>query len=226
RQSGVNGRRLSAMNDLSRRGLLGLIGLPVAGGVPMVNAAKASRARANHDEGPESQTAARERIHQRYFPDIVWRTQNNKPVRFYEDLVKNKIVTINFFYAKCEGVCPAVMANLVKVQKLLGKRVGRDIFMNSITLKPDEDAPAALKEYQKMYGMGPGWNLLTGRPQDIDLLRKSLGFTYPDPRIDQDKSQHIGNVRYGNEPLMLWAACPGMAHPKWIAESISWVIRS
>lgn len=214
------------MNDLSRRSLLGLIGMPLAGGIPMVAAANAPRAHGKSDEGLESQASARERIHKKYFPDIVLRTQNNKPVRFYEDLVKNKIVTINFFYAKCEGVCPAVTANLVKVQKLLGKRVGRDIFMNSITLKPDEDDPAALKEYQKMYGMGPGWNLLTGRPQDIELLRKSLGFTYPDPRIDKDKSQHIGNVRYGNEPLMLWAACPGMAHPKWIAESISWVIRS
>jgi len=119
-----------------------------------------------------------------------------------------------------------VTANLVQVQKMLGNRVGRDLFMNSITLKPEEDDPAALKEYQKMYGMGPGWNLLTGKPADIELLRKSLGFTYPDPRIDKDKSQHIGNVRYGNEPLMLWSACPGMAHAKWIAESISWVIRS
>jgi protein SCO1/2 len=191
--------------------------MPLAGGV----ASNHGRAVDN-----DTQVAARERIRQRYFPDVVLRTQNNKKVRFYQDLVKDKIVTLNFFYAKCEGVCPAITANMVKVQKLLGKRVGRDIFMNSITLKPDEDDPAALKEYAKMYGMGPGWNLLTGKPADIELLRKSLGFTYPDPRIDKDKSQHIGNVRYGNEPLMLWAACPGMAHAQWIAESISWVIRS
>jgi protein SCO1/2 len=206
------------MQDLSRRGLFSLLGMPLAGGIPSASAARSP-------EG-ESQAVARERIHKRYFPDITLRTQNNKKVRFYEDLIKDKIVTLNFFYAKCEGVCPAITANMVKVQKLLGKRVGRDIFMNSITLKPEEDDPAALKEYQKMYGMGPGWNLLTGKPADIELLRKSLGFTYPDPRIDKDKSQHIGNVRYGNEPLMLWAACPGMAHAQWIAESISWVVRS
>ncbi len=147
-------------------------------------------------------------------------------MHFYEDLIKGKIVTINFFYAKCEGVCPLITANLVKVQRLLGERVGRDIFMNSITLKPEEDTPAMLKEYEEMHRIGPGWKLLTGKPDDIELLRKSLGFTNPNPVIDKDKSQHIGNIRYGNEPLMLWAACPGMAHAKWIAESISWVIRS
>jgi protein SCO1 len=210
------------MQDLSRRRLLSLIGMaPFASGVLGTTAIGATRAETQADA-----RAARERIRRLYFPDVTLRTQDNKPVRFYEDLIKDKIVTINFFYANCEGICPLVTANLVKVQRLLGKRVGQDIFMNSITLKPDEDTPAVLKEYEKMHGMGPGWRLLTGKPEDIELLRKSLGFTYPNKLIDQDKSQHIGNVRYGNEPLMLWAACPGMAHAKWIAESISWVVRS
>src|ERR1700730_16924462 len=210
------------MQDLSRRRLLSLIGMaPFAGGVLRTTAIGDTRAGTQTDA-----RAARERIRRLYFPDVTLRTQDNKPVRFYQDLIKGKIVTINFFYANCEGICPLVTANLVKVQRLLGKRVGQDIFMNSITLKPDEDTPAVLKENEKMHGMGPGWRLLTGKPEDIELLRKSLGFTYPNKLIDQDKSQHIGNVRYGNEPLMLWAACPGMAHAKWIAESISWVVRS
>src|SRR5437879_12507526 len=89
--------------------------------------------------GYEPQSVARERIHQQYFPDVTLRTQDNKKVRFYEDLIKNKIVTINFFYAKCEGVCPGITANLVRVQRLLGERVGREICMYSISLKRDED---------------------------------------------------------------------------------------
>jgi protein SCO1/2 len=198
----------------SRRKLLGM-----AAAVPFVG-----RLLADDTASPEElQAAARERIHRRYFPDIVLRTQDNKKVRLYEDLIKDKIVTINCFYAKCDGICPGITANLVKVQKLLGDRVGRDLFMYSITLKPEEDSPKALKEYAEMYDMKPGWTLLTGKPDDVELLRVSLGFTNPDPKLDKDKSQHTGNIRYGNEPLMEWAACPGMAHPEWIAESISWV---
>jgi protein SCO1/2 len=75
-----------------------------------------------------------------------------------------------------------------------------------------------------MYGAKPGWTFLTGKLDDIEKLRKGIGFSYPDPAIDKDKTQHIGNVRYGNEPLMLWAACPGMGHAQWVAESISWMI--
>jgi protein SCO1/2 len=201
------------MHDPSRRRLLSLAGLaPFAG-----------RVLASDTPGPEPQAVARERIRQRYFPDVVLRTQDNKKVRFYEDLIKNKIVTINFFYAKCEGVCPGITANLVRVQRLMGDRVGRELFMYSISLKPEEDTPAVLKEYAKSYRVRPGGKFLTGYPGDLELLRRSLGFTNPDPKLDKDKSQHIGNIRYGNEPLMKWAACPGLAHAEWIAESISWV---
>ncbi|HYL99049.1 MAG TPA: SCO family protein [Blastocatellia bacterium] len=220
------------MPDLSRRNLLGLMGMaPLAGAALLKGGAVLGATDSTRSNGPVVVTpaetqAARERIRQRYFPDVTLYTQDNKPVRFYQDLVKDKIVTINFFYSKCENICPLVMANMVKVQKLLGGLVGKKLFMNSITLTPGEDTPAALKEYQKMFGIGPGWNLLTGKPDDIEHLRKSLGFTYPNKLLDQDREQHIGNVRYGNEPLMLWSACPGMAHAKWVAESIQWVIRS
>lgn len=97
--------------------------------------------------------------------------------------------------------------------------------MYSFTLKPEEDNVSVIKHYREMFGARPGWTFLTGKSQDIERVRKGIGFTYPEPAIDKDKTQHIGNVRYGNEPLMLWAACPGMAHAPFIAESVSWVIR-
>jgi protein SCO1 len=101
--------------------------------------------------------SSRERTRERYFPNVILRTHHNKKVRFYDDLLKDKIVTINFMYSKCEGVCPGITANLLKVQKLLGARMGRDIFMYSITLKPEQDTPKVLKQYAKMHAAGPGW---------------------------------------------------------------------
>lgn len=99
--------------------------------------------------------------------------------------------------------------------------MGKDIFINSFTLKPAHDTPAVLQEYAREHGIHRGWNLLTGRPEDLERLRRSLGFTNLDPRLDQDKSQHIGNVRYGSEPLMQWTALPGMTSPESIAKAIS-----
>ncbi len=175
---------------------------------------------------PAAPVSARDAIRTRYFPNVGLVTHESQKVRFYDDLIKGKIVIINFIKTICnDGVCPVITANLVKVQKLLGTRVGRDIFMYSITLEPETDTPAALNLYVQRYHVGPGWLFLTGRPDDIELLRRKLGFVDPDPQVDRIKSNHIGNIRYGNEALQLWAACPGLAKPEWIVESISWVDR-
>ncbi len=59
------------MYDLSRRKLLGLLGMaPLAGSILSTNRAVAI--------GTDTQAAARERIRQRYFPNVTLRTQDNK----------------------------------------------------------------------------------------------------------------------------------------------------
>ena len=202
------------MPELSRRNLLAL------GAVTPVAEALSENSSKGVITG-NGAAEAREKIRRRYFPDVTLVTQDNQKVRFYSDLIKDKIVVINFFYAHCERICPMVTSNLVRVQQLLGNRMGRDIFINSFTLKPAQDTPGVLKEYAQAHRIKRGWSLLTGKPADLELLRRSLGFTNLDPRLDQDKSQHIGNVRYGSEPLMQWTAMPGMTTPESIAKAIS-----
>jgi protein SCO1/2 len=213
------------MLEVSRRKMLGVLGMaPLAIGVSEVAEAAGSQLHPVAPTGLTLSERARRRIQEQHFPDIPLITHEGKQVRFYHDLIKDKIVSLNFFFAKCDEICPLVMANLTKVQKLLGSQVGRDIFMYSFTLKPDEDTLEVLRHHREIYHAGPGWTFLTAKPDDMEKVRKAIGFTYPEPAIDKDKTQHIGNIRYGNEPLMLWSACPGMAHAKWIAETLEWAI--
>jgi protein SCO1/2 len=165
----------------------------------------------------------RERLAERSFPNVTLTTHDGKKVKFYDDLLKDKIVIINFMYVKCDGKCPGTTANLVQVQKLLGDRVGKDIFIYSITLKPEEDTPKTLAAYAKAYKVGRGWKFLTGDPKDIELLRQKLGFIDRDPARDADKSNHIGMLRWGNEPHTLWAGCPASLAPGKIVKEISLV---
>ena len=167
--------------------------------------------------------SSREKLQARYFPNFELTTHEGKKVRFYDDLIKDKIVVINFMYAQCEGICVPVTQNLKRVQNLLGKRVGRDIFMYSITLKPDEDTPEKLKHYVQMHKLKPGWTFLTGKSDEIALLRKKLGFSDAKAKLDKDVTNHIGMIRYGNEAHQWWAMCPGQANPPWIVESILWM---
>src|SRR5215204_6339723 len=108
-------------------------------------------ARASGEEPKWKVVSPREKIRSRHFPNVVLTTHEGKKVRFYDDLMKDKIVVINFMYVKCEGVCTGITANLVKLQKLLGSRLGQDIFMYSFTLKPEQDSPEVLRRYAEAY---------------------------------------------------------------------------
>ena len=162
----------------------------------------------------------RELIRQRHLPNVELITQDGQKVHFYDDLIKDKRVVIQFMFTRCKDICPMVTHHLVEVQKILHDRVGHDIFFYSITLSPEEDGPEDLKRFAKEHGAGPGWLFLTGKPADILLLRKSLGFTYDDPVQDADRNNHSGMLKIGDEPLMRWASCQGGANPKWIASTI------
>ena len=162
----------------------------------------------------------RELIQRRHLPNVELITQDNQKVHFYSDLVKDRRVVIQFMFARCKDICPIITHHLVEVQRLLKGRVGSDIFFYSITLSPEEDSPRDLKAYAKMHGVGQGWMFLTGKPDDILLLRKSLGFFYDDPKEDTDRNNHSGMLVVGTEPLMRWAMCQGGADPKWIATVI------
>ena len=162
-----------------------------------------------------------------YFPNALLRTHQDKPIRFYDDVIHgNKTVLINFMYTVCTGKCPGTTENLLEVQAQLGDRVGRDVFMYSITLDPERDTPQALRDYAEMYEVKPGWLFLTGGKPDIETLRRKLGFVDPDPKRDADPANHAGVIVYGNEAIDRWAACPAKAKPENIINLIDWMNRT
>ncbi len=156
----------------------------------------------------------------RYFPNSVVQTHLGEKLRFYDDVVRGKIIVFNMMYSICTGICPSNTANLLEVQKALGKRLGKDIFMVSMTLQPEFDTPVALQEYVKRYDIQPGWTFLTGQPKEMDVIRRKLGFFNDDPKIDSDLANHTGMVRVGNEPLDRWFMVPALGQPQQIARAI------
>jgi len=151
------------------------------------------------------------------FPNVLLRTQSGAAVRFYDDVLKGRVVTINFFFTTCTTICPRTTANLVKVQDALGASLGRDVMMISITVDPNTDTPPVLERYARAHGARPGWFFLTGSQKDIDQVRRHLGVNRDG---GDNKTQHTGMLSYGNEATGQWAATPAMADPAQIARSV------
>jgi protein SCO1/2 len=153
-------------------------------------------------------------------PNIEVVDQGGQSYRFYDDLIHNRVVMINFFFTSCGETCPLVTENLRVVQDLFGDRMGRQVFMYSISLQPELETPAILKDYAEQWDVRPGWRFLTGRPDEIERLRRSLGFASADPDYDLVKDNHTGMLRYGNGRLNRWAATGGLARPAWIVKAV------
>jgi protein SCO1/2 len=215
---------------ISRRNLFSGIALaPLAGALAGCGKLSTKRsASAEQSTGPRKfapPLSGRETVRQRSFPNFTLVSSAGRQLKFYDDLLKDKIVVVNFMYAQCQGICSSILANLAKVRKILDQEVKKEIFIYSMTVQPEVDTPAKLNEYAEMHRVrDPRWLFLTGQPDEVDTLRHLLGFADPNPEIDKDKTRHSGMIRYGNEPLSIWGSCQGSGEPEWIAQEIQFAV--
>jgi protein SCO1/2 len=154
------------------------------------------------------------------FPNFVLETHDGKKMRFYDDMLKNKIVVINMLYTTCTSYCSESTRNLVQVQEVLGLRLGRDVFMYSLSLQPEQDRPEILNAYAKAHDLQPGWTLMTGKPGEMEQLRHRLGFFDIDPATDATPSSHTGLICIGHVERDRWQMMPSMSSPKMISRAI------
>jgi len=153
-----------------------------------------------------------------YFPNVTLTTHESTPVRFYDDLIKGKIVAVDLIYTTCQYACPLETARLAQVQRILGDRVGREIFFYSITIDPEHDTPQVLKDYAEKYHVAAGWLFLTGTRSDIELISKKLGlYAAPDP---SNPDGHTPMLLIGNETTGQWMRNSALDNPKFLARTI------
>jgi protein SCO1 len=155
---------------------------------------------------------------QKYFTDVVLVNQNGEKMRLYSDLLKDKVVVIDFFFSTCQGVCLPMNRNLQKVQEALGDHVGKDVHLISVSVDPATDTPARLKEYAKKLDAKNGWYFLTGDKANVDLALYKLG-GYVDNKQDHTNIFIIGNERTG-----LWKKAFGLAQSEALIKIVESVL--
>lgn len=141
-------------------------------------------------------------------PDVELVDQDGRRVRFASELVAGRTVALQFFFTDCRGICPLSSARMRALQEDLGQRLGRDVFLFSVTLDPEHDTPEVLRAHATTLGARPGWSFLTGAPADLERLRRRLGVYDLDPVLDADRNQHAGVIVMGNEPRRRWLMKP------------------
>ena len=166
-----------------------------------------------------------DQIRERHLPDTRFTDHTGRTQRFYSDLVRGKVVAINFMYAACSKFCELASQNMARLQDELGDRLGRQVELYSISLDPENDTPEALRAYRDKHGAKLGWTFLTAASAaEVAALRRKLGVYEPDPALDEDMTRHTGMVILGNERSGRWTMVPSLAHPIRIRQALERVI--
>ena len=149
-----------------------------------------------------------------YFKDIVLTDQNGHRVRLYEDVIKDRVVVMNFIFTTCTTICPTMGATFSRVQRLLGDR---NVSLISISVDPATDTPQRLDAWSKKLDARPGWTLVTGDKPEIDRLLKSLGVFTP------SKETHTPTFLIGDARSGRWQRASGFTSPDTIVSLIDQV---
>ena len=136
-------------------------------------------------------------------PEAFVETHTGQIVRLYDDLIKDKVVTINFMSIDHEAAFP-ISSKLAQVARLLGERLGRDVHMISITHDPVADTPERLREFAMDITAPSGWHFVRATGEGNAMLLARL---YHHGRRKNVNIQ-IDMIHYGNAAVGLWAAFP------------------
>lgn len=152
---------------------------------------------------------------QHSIPNTPVLNQAGEDMLFYDDLVKDRIVAVNFVFTRCGMVCPLLGFRFGQLRKLLDEDSNPAVQLISISTDPNYDTPARMKTWAEQFHRGGGWTQVTGVKQNIDHLLKSL------KAFSADKQDHSSLVLLINDRRNEWKWIDGESDPQVIQAALS-----
>lgn len=147
-------------------------------------------------------------------PDVAVQDQNGKSLNFYTDLVKGKVVAINFIFTTCTTICPPLTATFRRVQQQLAEQKSSAQLI-SVSVDPAVDTPERLRDFAAKFKADPGWAFVTGNTSDINSLLQQLGVAVT------NKNDHTPMILIGNDAAGYWTRAYGLSSPTSLVKLIT-----
>jgi protein SCO1/2 len=138
-------------------------------------------------------------------PRITLTDMLDHKIRLDRLLAADKAAIVEFFFTSCTSICGLQASALSTAQAQIAA-VGRDCSMLSISIDPEFDTPARLREYAEGFKPAANWYLLTGRQRDIERVMASFDARYP----GDNKMLHQPYTFIRLSPAHAWRRVEGM----------------
>lgn len=140
--------------------------------------------------------------------------QTGAETLFYEHLIRDKTVAINFVFTRCTAICPLSGAIFRQVQQQLA---GRKVQLITISVDPAFDTAEQLQQFGQKFGAAANWRFVTGESAVIAGILKTLGV------YTADKNQHSNMVIVGDDVTARWIRLYGLPQARQIVTAIDQV---
>ena len=156
------------------------------------------------------------------FPNVEVISHTGERLRFFDDLIKGKVVLINFMSIQEHDRFP-VTNHVQKIAGKLGERLSRDTFIYSITTDPLNDTPAQLQAFAEAHSVRPGWTFITGTRLRITAASRRVLKHLSHGGAGQAYAFPHRMLHYGNGGVGVWGAFAAESSPEMAVERLSWV---
>jgi len=155
-----------------------------------------------------------------YFTNLPLINQDGETVQFFDDVLKDKVVVVNFIFTNCDGACPLMTHKLTLVRDRMEGQIGDTVEFVSLSIDPERDTPAAMKEFARSHHADhDGWTFLTGKPENLDYIIKRLG------QYSDDVEAHSTMMLAGNVNAAHWIKIQPYEQPPAITEKLQGLLR-
>ena len=139
-------------------------------------------------------------------PPVQLIRDNGKRVSLQQELDDGRPVVMNFIFTTCATTCPLSSQTFASFQRKLGSERGK-VHMVSISIDPEQDTPARLRQYAKKFGAGPQWQHYTGTMQASLTAQQAFG------AYRGDKMSHTPVTLLRASPGQPWTRIDGFVTP-------------
>ena len=140
-------------------------------------------------------------------PNVALVRDDGKPVDFSKEIDDGRPVVLSFIYTSCTTVCPLTSHTLSQLQDMLGS-ARSTVHLVSVTIDPEFDTPARLRDYAAGFGAGPEWQHYTGTLAASKRAQTAFN-VYRGNKMD-----HVPVSLIRTKPGAPWVRIEGFATPE------------
>jgi protein SCO1/2 len=171
-----------------------------------VNASAHAKGIETHPEHGHGAPRVAAAMAQYTIPSVQLVRDDDKVISLPQEMNDGRPVVLNFIFTSCSSICPFLSSVFAEFDRRLGPD-RNNVHLMSISIDPEADTPARLREYAGRFKAGPEWQHYTGTVEATLAAQRAFGV------YRGDKMSHAAVTLLRAAPGRPWLRLDGFVTP-------------